>query len=229
MPKVLNDKESEHSCDPWEAPPLESHEGIAEETELAQRDLYDPVAAARREAEAELTRAKEQALEVLAEAKSRGYAEGLAQAETELQQKCSELESLVAAINEKQNTFFMRMEREVIELAIAIAAKVVEREVEAHPEIVVEQVRRCVRRLHERERLCVRVNPSDVETVRAAKAELMAGHDGLHRMDVVDDRRVAKGGCVVESQSGILDARLDRQLKEVGRVLLEASENGNGA
>jgi len=115
----------------------------------------------------------------------------------------------------------------VIELAVAIASKVVGHEVEEHPELVVEQARGCIRRLQEREHVRIRVNPEDVDTMRQAKEELIAAFDGVRRIDVVDDRRVGKGGCVVESESGSLDARLDRQLKEVEQVLLEASSGAS--
>ena len=68
-----------------------------------------------------------------------------------------------------------------------------------------------------------------METLRAAKAAILAHYDGVQRMDIMDDYRVGRGGCVVESPVGILDARLDRQVAEIERTLTEAVKGGNGA
>jgi len=224
MPRILSDDDNQ-DLSPWEAPPL-SASASSESTSASAAEVFDPLAEARREAEDELTRAQKQAAEVLAQAQEKGREEGIREAQAEINERLSDLAELIQTVNERQNTFFQRMEREVIDLAVEIAAKIVGHEVEEQPDLVVEQVRRCIRRLHERERICIRVHPDDVETVRAAKENLMASFDGLTRMDVVDDQRVGKGGCVIDSPNGILDARLDRQIKEVKRVLTEASEGG---
>lgn len=197
--------------------------------ETATAPAVDPLAEAQAAATAELEQARRQAAQVLAEARTQGYNDGLARAEVEMSDKRRELDELAEQINQRQASFFERMQPEVIELAVAIAGKVVGHEVEADPDLVIDQVKGCIRRLQERERVRVRVNPEDVTTLREAKEELMADFDGVRRIDVVDDRRVGRGGCIVESESGTLDARLDRQLKEVERVLLEADKGGNDA
>ncbi len=224
MPRVLNRPHSQEVI-PWEAPPLAA--GTPAEGEEAEPEVgEDPLAQARHLAQQELAEARQQAQEELEAARARGYAEGSARAEAELRDKRQEVEALVAELNAQQDTFFARLEQEAIELALAVAAKVLDYEVEAHPEIVVAQVRRCLRRVKERERIRLRVHPDDVALVRAQKEDLVRTYDGIERLDILDDQRVGRGGCEVESVNGILDARLDRQLKEVARALQEATGGG---
>jgi flagellar assembly protein FliH len=211
---------------PWEALPLDPLADVVEELAV---EPVDPLAEARELAAQELARARAEAERLRAEAQAQGYAEGAARAEAELQEKREAFEELVSAIEARQETLFTGLEQETIELALEIAKKVVGHEVEAHPELVVAQVRRCLRRLRDRERVRVRVNPADVETLRAAKESLLAAYDGIGRMDIMDDYRVGPGGCLVESSDGTLDARLDRQLSEVERVLREANARAPGA
>ncbi len=196
--------------------------------ELA-RETEAVLAEARATAAEELARAQRDADEFRARAERDGYAEGQARAEAELQAKLTEFEALVAALQARQEDFFARIEGEVVAISLEIARKVVDHEVEAHPELVVDQAKRCLRRLKQREQIVVRVNAADLETLRAAKESLLAYYDGVQRLDIMDDLRVKPGGCVVESPAGILDARLDRQLAEVERTLTEAVKSGNRA
>ncbi|HOP79879.1 MAG TPA: FliH/SctL family protein, partial [Armatimonadota bacterium] len=50
--------------------------------------------------------------------------------------------------------------------------------------------------------------------------------DGIRAVEVIEDRRVDKGGCLIESGNGYLDARIDTQRKEVERALTEAVKYG---
>lgn len=232
MPRILSDPGA-LPITPWQAPPLWEPDPTpppsAPGGEAGEPAPADPLELARLQAATILEQAQRQAAQVLAEARIQGYNDGLAQAEAEVKEKVAALEALEAAVNARQDQFFARMQGEVVELAVAIASKVIGHEVEAHPDLVVEQVRGCLRQLQDRERIRVRVSPDDLETMRAAREQLLAAHDDIRRMDVVEDRRVSQGGCIVESENGTLDARLDRQLKEVERVMMEATRGGSDA
>lgn len=87
------------------------------------------------------------------------------------------------------------------------------------PEIVVEMVRSAIKRLRDRESLRVSVNPRDVERVKEAREDLISTVDGVRKMEIVEDRRVDAGGCMIESPNGTLDARIKTQIGEISRVL----------
>jgi flagellar biosynthesis/type III secretory pathway protein FliH len=83
---------------------------------------------------------------------------------------------------------------------------------------VVEVVTGALRRSVDRDRLVVEVNPDDVELVRDSVTEA-ADRLGVGRLEVVAERRVARGGCVVRTSEGEIDARVTEQLDRAGELL----------
>ncbi len=70
-------------------------------------------------------------------------------------------------------------------------------------------------RTTDRDHLVLEVNPGDFELVRDAASELAARLGGINRMEVVSERRVGRGGCVVRTEEGEIDARIASQIDRV--------------
>src|SRR5262249_34826206 len=90
------------------------------------------------------------------------------------------------------------------------------------PERVVDVVRGALRALVERERITVLVNPDDLELVRGAMDALRATLGGIEHCEVQAERRVSRGGCVVRTQDGDVDAGLDTKLARAREVIEQA-------
>jgi flagellar assembly protein FliH len=69
-----------------------------------------------------------------------------------------------------------------------------------------------------REKVTVRVNPADVEMLRSHREALLNGHD-VESVRVIEDQRVDRGGVVIETESGTIDAKISSQLREARRAL----------
>ena len=65
----------------------------------------------------------------------------------------------------------------------------------------------------------LRVSLGDAGRVRAMREDLLTMLDGLRHLEIVDDRRVGDGGCVIETNAGTIDAKIETQLAEVARAL----------
>jgi flagellar assembly protein FliH len=162
---------------------------------------------------------------VAREARERGLAEGMRTAEQAYREKLSRLDAMAAAAQVERAEFFDRMEPELVRLSVAIAEKIIGQEMAMRPEVVVDIVRAAMRRLRDREQLRVSVNPTDIEQVRVARDDLISAVDGVRKLEITEDRRVSPGGCVIESQNGTLDARIDTQLAEITAALEGAMPN----
>ena len=123
-----------------------------------------------------------------------------------LAQTVSELEPLYALIA-------ARAERDLVKLALEIARKVVQREVTTDPDIVLTLVRVALERLHPRAMAKVLLHPDDFEYVNARRAELSHGST----LELVADVSIGRGGCLVQSEHGDMDARLDQQFASIER------------
>jgi len=144
---------------------------------------------------------------------------GLLHGEEAYRARLARLDALADSLQRERQEFFDRIEPEVVRLSISIAEKILARELELRPNAVVDMVRSAVKRLRDREQLRVSVNPRDFEQVRSARDDLIGAIDGVRTLEVVEDRRVDAGGCVIESQNGTLDARVKTQLDQLSSVL----------
>jgi type III secretion system HrpE/YscL family protein len=111
-------------------------------------------------------------------------------------------------------------EPELRRLAVRIAEKILGEALRLDPDAVVSIVRAALTSARGRRELTIRVHPDDVAAVTAGRARLA---DALHRAEigVRADPDVARGGCVIDSEVGAIDARLDVQLAAIERALCE--------
>jgi flagellar assembly protein FliH len=154
------------------------------------------------------------------------YEEGREAAQSELEESKAALAALEAELQEdaarKVEDFWRSVEPELLRLSVDIARKIVRREIEKNDDFIIDAIKAGVRQLSTRHDLTIRANPSDCEMIRDHKDDLMASFDGISSIEVMEDRRAPQGGWTVESESGSLDGRVDSQLKEVERNLMEA-------
>ncbi|UCC68839.1 MAG: hypothetical protein JSV79_02625, partial [Armatimonadota bacterium] len=135
-------------------------------------------------------------------AHQQGLAQGIRAAEESYRAKAARLDSLSAALQQERAEFFSRVEPELVRLSIAIAEKVIQRELELRPDAVLDLVRSAMKRLRDRETIRVSVNPRDLDNVKHARDDLIAAVDGVRKLEIIEDRRVGPGGCVIESPNG---------------------------
>jgi type III secretion system HrpE/YscL family protein len=173
----------------------------------AQRRAREVVEAAERQAEEIRRAAQEDAENARSRGHAQGYEEGLARATEVLARAYAERDALLGDA-----------EREAVELALRAAEKIMGREVErgAAAEIVT-QALTAVRRAR---RIRVRVSPADLEAVRAREAALVARLAPGAGFELCEDPAVPRGGCIVETEGGSIDARLETQIGALRRALL---------
>jgi len=112
-----------------------------------------------------------------------------------------------------------RLETDVAGLVADIATKVVGRIVEADDEVVLGVVREALEQAQPGRVLRVAVHPADEPVVRAAQDHLVAVLRSREPFVVVGDESVGRGGAMVETEAGMVDARLETQLETVRREL----------
>jgi flagellar assembly protein FliH len=116
-------------------------------------------------------------------------------------------------------------ERQMVQLALAIARRIVQREISLDQDLLVAMARVALDRLGESAHVTVRLNPEDYQATAAARAAEWTGT----QVSVIADARVARGGCRVESDFGMMDAGADAQIQEIARALLGDSGERNEA
>lgn len=128
-------------------------------------------------------------------------------------------------LSERQNMVHAAR-AQIVELAMAIAERVVRQAVSCDPAAAERAVTEALTHVHSSERVRVRLNPSDLDHVRNVDLETAAGFTGIERLQLIEDADVDVGGCVVETEMGAIDGRIATQLAQVEHTLLEALRTG---
>jgi flagellar assembly protein FliH len=200
---------------------FESLEAPAVNTPSAPAPGPDAVMAAVAQAEAEAN-----ALRVVA--REEGLREGREEALAALTPALEALTQAAEAVRADQFARADRLESHAVDLALFLAEKILGGAIAVQPELVVESVRGALRGIVERERVTVLVHPDDLETVRNAMDDVRASLGGIEHCEVQAERRVSRGGAVVRTPDGDVDARVETKLTRA-REVVEAALSSRSA
>lgn len=155
-----------------------------------------------------------------------GFQAGLIEAQAQMSAGIAALTAAAEAVAAERERVAAAVEPAAVDLALAIAEQALGAAVAVKPEVVVDVVRGALRRLAERDRVTILVNPEDLELVRAASETLVAELGGIEHCDVQAERRVGRGGAVVRTVEGEVDATLATKLA-AARTVLEDELRGD--
>jgi flagellar assembly protein FliH len=202
--------------------PIEEAEAEEDITIEALPDADEIIRAAKAEAALLVAEAQANAAGIERAARERGRAEAQAKAQTELNLAVADLRAKLAASLDELDGLRAKMaaqtEQDLVRLALEIAKKVVHREVKMDHEVALTLARVALARLHSRATATVRLHPDDYAYVSTNREHL--GSEGA--VEIIADRSVGQGGCIVQSELGEIDARIAQQFAEVERDFLSA-------
>jgi flagellar assembly protein FliH len=167
----------------------------------------------KRRAEVELSK------EEFAERIKRERADATLQTEQRLRQEWEQKLQLVrapiaagiSAFEVQREEYFARVEAEVVQLALAIAAKILHREAQVEPMLVAALVRIAIEKMREGSSVTVRVGPGRAKVWQ----EFFAGKPNVAHVVVREDAGLSDHDCLLETELGVANFGLDTQLKEV--------------
>ena len=183
----------------------------------AVEDLLAVVTAARAEADAIREQAR---AEGLAQGRAEGAAAAHEEARAQLVPAVQALNAAAEALGQERHDVAARVERTAVELALELAEKVVGGTVEAQPERVLDAVRGALRCLVVRERIQVLVHPDDLLRVRDAISDVAGELGGIGHVEVLEERRIGRGGAVVRTPEAEIDATVRTKLERAREIVV---------
>jgi flagellar assembly protein FliH len=189
---------------------------------------WDPVGGGRPGAPAPAPNPQEQAEQQMrvAAIERDAFAKGYAQGEragneaagTRADGMLRRLSQTVEELASLRSEIIRRTERQTVQLVLAIAERVVQREVSIDRGLLLGMARAALDRLGEYGTATIRLHPDDYNAISAKRSI----DDGP--VKVVADPVVTRGGCLVQSDFGFMDVSPDSQFRELARTLLSDSE-----
>jgi flagellar assembly protein FliH len=183
--------------------------------------LQDQVAALLLGAEQEAQRLKDEAY---AAGFAAGEQQGFAAGQQRVQALIDSLGQALQEVGRLRAAIFAQSEGEMLELALAIARKVLHHEGGFHRDNILALMRAGITKVTQRQELHIKVHPADLLFAMSCKAQLVSYVDGLDTILFTEDEAVPPGSCVVETPTEIIDLRWDEQLEEIAASLFETYE-----
>jgi flagellar biosynthesis/type III secretory pathway protein FliH/FixJ family two-component response regulator len=129
------------------------------------------------------------------------------------------LATAVTEFERARATTIKKAEEDVTDLALAIASKIVRECIDEKRDLVQRQVREAIARVRDSREVLIRVHPDDRASIEGIRETLFSLFEGPVTMKIEGDLGVAKGGCLLETPTRLIDATIDAQLARLGEAL----------
>lgn len=182
----------------------------------ASQEARNIVDAARREAEQIVAKAEQERTASVEAGLQLGYEEGL-----------KGWNHILAGAREARENLKAEWEESLLHLAVRVAEKIIGEQLRLHPDTIVPIVREALRSVGQERQLTLLIHPDHRESVQANLDRLQALVGSSRQIHLVANPDIAPGGCVVESELGVIDAKLETQLKCLEEILLSASKKSS--
>lgn len=159
--------------------------------------------------------------------KQEAYAQGLAAGEklglqrglAQMNQFKANLQVTIEGITTYRASLYREAEQQLLELAFALADKILGARAQREQEVVLDSINKCVAAILDKSGIRIKVNPAQSGFVKENVDAIKQANDELSHVTVEADSRVAAGGCVIETDSGSADGRIASQLDQLQREL----------
>ncbi|MEG8945599.1 FliH/SctL family protein [Rosettibacter firmus] len=137
-----------------------------------------------------------------------------------LYKKYEEVYNILSSYDRKMEEFEVAFENLVIQVAYEISKKIVQREIEIET-LINENLKAAISKIIGANEVKIRLNPEDVEKLNEFSKNLL-NNSSFNKIKFEPDNRIEKGGCLIETEIGNVDARISSQLDELRKKLEES-------
>jgi len=128
-------------------------------------------------------------------------------------------------VSELKKNILDHAEEQIIQLSLAIAEKVIHHEVTTNREVIRNVLREAIKNIVDRENMKIRVHPHDFRYMMEIKSDFLQKFDGIRNIVFEEDETVLRGGAIIETLFGEVDARLDQQYHEIKTLMTSPGSN----
>jgi flagellar assembly protein FliH len=178
------------------------------------------IAKAHKDAETIRKQAQEQGTKNAQDTAEKAVAARLdAQVKAQMQTALPALEQMIQTISTERLRWLQQWEQDGVRLAIGIAEKIIRQRLSAEPNIALKLLREALELAAGSQSLQVRLNPQDHAALGKQVDALVKQLGRVSTAEIVPDETVSPGGCVVQSEFGSIDQRIESQLARIAEEL----------
>jgi flagellar assembly protein FliH len=161
------------------------------------------------------------------EAYNKGLSDGILQGrDIQKNEALNALQSMMGIVTEAselKKNILQGAEEQILRLALAIAEKVLHLEVTANPDVIQSVLKEAIKKIVDRENMKIRVHPQDFHYMMEIKADFLQSFDGIKNIVFEKDESIRRGGAIIETLFGEVDARLEQQYSEIKALMVSST------
>lgn len=178
--------------------------------------------------------------EGFARGKENGYGEGYKQGHEKGQKEfdlikeeyirgTKEIFAKLYDLNVYKARIFEQTEPHLLTLIDEIIKKVISEEIEVKPDLILKVIKNSIKRLKDVYNVKLKVNPKHFNFINDNKDRLIYETGGIHSLDIVQDSALHEGGCIIETDYGIVDATLETKMISIMELINKTFEQKHKA
>ncbi|MBO4732384.1 MAG: flagellar assembly protein FliH, partial [Spirochaetaceae bacterium] len=152
-----------------------------------------------------------------------GHEEGYKEGRAEAQRLIDRLHLMIEKIMDKRVQILSETEQQIVNLVLLMTRKIVKVISENQRNVVMTNIVQALRKVKGRGDVLIRVNMAELALTSEHSKEFLSAAENVKNITIVEDSSVEKGGCIIETDFGSIDARISSQLAELEQKILDIS------
>ena len=163
-----------------------------------------------------VSRAQEEADNIKKSAFEEGYRKGLEQANSDIEKFRNDLSNFMNA----PKNVYEYIAPDILEISVDIAKKIIKKEVESDPQVLVNTIIEVLKTVSKSEpKINIRVKPQAVQFIKDTLPNITYQYGIDSKINIIADPSIEDGGCIFQTNNGIVDASIDTQLEIIKKAL----------
>ena len=166
---------------------------------------------------------KDQAEEISKEAYAKGFKEGekvgIDSEKRELKPVLEALNAGILELDSVRSELHYAAEKQAVELGLVIAKKIICHEVSINNETIFGVLNEALKKVTDQQEIHIKMNPSDLQAIKDAEFRVSGLDKGADNVVLEPADGISRGECVIETNFGVIDAKIDSRIKVVEEAL----------
>lgn len=163
-----------------------------------------------------VSRAQEESENIKKSAFEEGYRLGLDASKADLSQFREELSKFMSA----RKDVFEYIAPDILEISVDIAKKIIKKELESDPQVIINTIVDVLKNISKSEpKITIKVKPQSVQFIKDTLPNITYQYGIEAKINILADPSIEEGGCIFQTNNGIVDASIDTQLEIIKKAL----------
>ncbi len=203
----------------------ESKAQVNIEVEKIKQEAQKVLDEAKLEAKDIIETAERKSSEIIEENKKKGYdqgyEDGFNKGSGEVSRLIERLHKIISEVISKRQEIIEGTEYQIVSIVLLIVKKIIKIITENQKTVIINNVVEALKKVKGSKNVTIRVNLDDIAMATKHKEDFIRMIEGLEGIQFLEDSSIERGGCIIETDFGEIDARISLQLKEIEDKILE--------